>query len=154
MKERQSWIGVCVYVASRSPYITDLITFRWVRGKTASFRVFQGGVGTKRARRSENLSFIASTGCLCEALSTLWTILCHSACGFGESASGSQCDEVRRRDMVTQQFQPKGHICSLSFALHICLHLSSIIILLSIYFSVYALNMYKMSLTLFTNHIT
>lgn len=52
-----------------------------------------------------SLPFI-TTGCLCAAPE--------------ESALGSWCDTVMRGDVVIQQFQPKGHICSLSFALHIC----------------------------------
>lgn len=48
----------------------------------------------------------------------------HSVFGSRESAPGSRCDKVMRRDVVIQQFQPKGHICSPSFALCICLCLS------------------------------
>lgn len=53
-----------------------------------------------------------------------------SVCGSRESAPGSWCDEVMRRDVVIQQFQPKGHICSLSFAVSI-----SVCISLAAYFA-------------------
>lgn len=48
----------------------------------------------------------------------------HSVFGFRECASGSCCDEIMRRDVVIQQFRPKGHICSLSFPLYICRRVS------------------------------
>lgn len=69
--------------------------------------------------RCLSLPFI-TTGCLCTALE--------------ESALGSWCDTVMRGDVVIQQFQPKGHICSLSFALRICPNLP---------FSIYLLRMHS-----------
>lgn len=103
-----------------------------------SSRAFQGDISTKgmiRMRRlwsSGNLPLSLSldvsvmlfpvylTFSLCIFLSFFSLPLFYhdspSVCGTTESALGSWCDEVMRRDVVIQQFQPKGHICSLSFA--------------------------------------
>lgn len=140
---------VCVCVWCR-PYVTDPSPLTWVREETVSSRAFQGDIRTEggikedTGRRSGNLplslcldvcvmlSPVCYTLSLCVFLH-LFPVCCLSfsfyydslcVCGSRESAPGSCCDEVMRRDVVIQQFQPKGHICSLSFALCICLDLS------------------------------
>lgn len=58
-------------------------------------------------------------------------------------APGSRCDKVMRGDVVIQQFQPKGHICSPSFALCICLCLSLPLLPPFFHLSIYLLNTFS-----------
>lgn len=117
-----------------------------MREETESSGAFQGDIGTegrirmKRGRRSGNLlSSLSLDGRValfpvCLTLSVCFSLFFFSlrlfyhdglsVCGSRESAPGSWCDEVMRRDVVIQQFQPRGHICSLSFALSISVCIS------------------------------
>lgn len=66
------------------------------------------------------MCFSPSLSSRCLSLAFNMTVaLC--VCVPGERAPGSGSDEVMRGDAVTQHFQPKGHICSLSFALYVCI---------------------------------
>lgn len=149
------WVCVCVFVcASRRPYVTDPRQgggwgrdsvlrgpFKVMATQRGRLRTIEGG------KKTWESPFIALTFLFVSpplnVFSSLSFFFVASLCLFvmtvplcvapGESALGSWCDTVMRRDMVIQQFQPKGHICSLSFGLYICLciYLSQSLFLLS-----------------------
>lgn len=135
--------------------------------ETVSSRASQGDISTEGrinkggGRIFGDLPFITSSGCLRSFL-----FVCSSFVGFSsvsslfavvlcllsqqalcvcsrESAPGSRCDKVMRGDVVIQQFQPKGHICSPSFALCICLCLSLPLLPPFFHLSIYLLNTFS-----------
>lgn len=151
-------VCVCVWLASCSPYVRDSSLLRWTGEETVSSRAFQGDISTGGRMGKREGEYQGISSCNFLWMSTRCTFLFVSAslivfqhlvplspsfglfhdsfcmCGFRQSAPGSWCDEVMRRDVVIQQFQPKGHICSLSFALY----MSASLFLYS-YLSVYLL---------------
>lgn len=145
-------VCVCVW---RRPYVTDPGPLRWVRKRQClpgPFKVMAVQRGGLTEMEGEDLGIslhrfhfsVCLTLALCVFLH-LFPLCCLSlpfittaslCVAPGESAPGSWCDTVMRRDMVIQQFQPQGHICSLSF-----LYLSASCI--ALLFSVYLMRMYS-----------
>lgn len=138
--------NACACVASCRPYVTDPSQrgcwgkrrcppgpFKVISAQRGGWRKMEGEyLGISLYQLSKWCSFLFVSVCYSPPIFSLppspcllsWQSVCMCVCGSRESAPGSWCDEVMRRDVVIQQFQPKGHICSLSFALYISLHLS------------------------------